>query len=231
MIAHIRKADGATQPLKAHCLQVGLMSKQMAQRLGLSAIAQLIGLLHDMGKATAVFAAYLISAVSGSISAASPHHHAPTGAIFAYRRWFCAAGADYFQLLTAQIIALCIRGHHTGLMDCLDGIGQSAFILAMQNEANEYYDEAVAYYLENIMPADELDELFAKACDEIRAFLLTHLSDQSDIDERKFYYGMLTRLLLSILIDADRYDSACFEYDVPCVCRAAARLGCFAAPL
>lgn len=218
MIAHIRKADGATQPLKAHCLQVGLMSKQMAQRLGLSAIAQLIGLLHDMGKATAAFAAYLISAATDPLSAASPHHHAPTGAIFAYRRWFCAAGADYFQLLTAQIIALCIRGHHTGLMDCLDGIGQSAFTLAMQNEANKYYDEAVAYYLENIMTADELDELFAKACEEMRVFLTTHLKGKCDTDERKFHYGMLTRLLLSILIDADRYDSACFEYDVPCVC-------------
>lgn len=217
MIAHIRKADGATQPLKAHCLQVGLMSKQMAQRLGLSAIAQLIGLLHDMGKATAVFAAYLISAVSGSISAASPHHHAPTGAIFAYRRWFCAADADYFHLLTAQIIALCISGHHTGLMDCLDGIGQSAFILAMQNEADEHYDEAVAYYLENIMPADELDELFAKACVEMRTFLTEHLKGKCDTDERKFHYGMLTRLLLSILIDADRYDSTCFEYGIPSV--------------
>ena len=62
MIAHIRKTDGAKQPLKIHCLQVGLLSKHMAQRLGLSAIAQLIVLLHDMGKATAAFAAYLISA-------------------------------------------------------------------------------------------------------------------------------------------------------------------------
>lgn len=217
MIAHIRKTDGAKQPLKIHCLQVGLLSKHMAQRLGLSAIAQLIGLLHDMGKATAAFAAYLISAVTDPHSAASPHHHAPTGAIFAYRRWFCAAGADYFQLLTAQIIALCIRGHHTGLMDCLDGIGQSAFTLAMQNEANEHYDEAVAYYLENIMPADELDELFAKACVEIRTFLTEHLKGKCDTDERKFHYGMLTRLLLSILIDADRYDSTCFEYGIPSV--------------
>lgn len=78
MIAHIRKTDGAKQPLKIHCLQVGLLSKHMAQRLGLSAIAQLIGLLHDMGKATAAFAAYLISAATDPLSAASPHHHAPT---------------------------------------------------------------------------------------------------------------------------------------------------------
>ena len=28
---------------------------------------------------------------------------------------------------------------------------------------------------------------------------------------------MLTRLLLSILIDADRYDSTCFEYGIPSV--------------
>ncbi len=218
MIAHIRKTDGATQPLKTHCLQVGLISKHMAQQLGLSVTAQLIGLLHDMGKATAAFMTYLTSAITDPLSATSPHHHAPIGAVFAYRRWFCAADADFFQLLTAQIIALCIRGHHTGLMDCLDGIGQSAFILAMQNEADEHYEEAVANYLENIMPADELDELFAKACEEIRTFLIERLKGKCDTDERKFHYGMLTRLLLSILIDADRYDSACFEYGVPPIC-------------
>lgn len=103
-------------------------------------------------------------------------------------------------------------------MDCLDGIGQSAFTPAMQSEANEHYDEAVAYYLENIMPADELDELFAKACVEIRTFLTEHLKGKCDTDERKFHYGMLTRLLLSILIDADRYDSTCFDTAFrPCI--------------
>lgn len=28
-----------------------------------------------------------------------------------------------------------------------------------------------------------------------------------------FYDGLIARLLLSMLVDADRYDAACFEYD------------------
>lgn len=42
--------------------------------LGLARLAELIGLMHDMGKATRRFEAYL----SGKL-AVSPHHHAPAG--------------------------------------------------------------------------------------------------------------------------------------------------------
>lgn len=81
MIAHIRAQDGLTQALGARCEAVGCLCSRAAQPLGLDKTAQLIGLLHDMGKATQAFRAYLLAC---SEDVPSPHNHAPTGAIFAY---------------------------------------------------------------------------------------------------------------------------------------------------
>ena len=95
-------------------------------------------------------------------------------------------------------------------MDCMNLKGRSDLIDAMkQPEAPLHYRDAVRWYCENVRSESALDALFAQTQTEIDAFL-------SPCDERQvskaFAVGMLTRLLLSILVDADRWDSACFEY-------------------
>lgn len=72
MIAHIRKMDNTAQPLAEHCRTVGALCAKAGRKIGLEKTAQLIGLMHDMGKATADFAAYFMTAEDG---AASPHNH------------------------------------------------------------------------------------------------------------------------------------------------------------
>lgn len=210
MIAHIRAQDGLTQALGAHCEAVGCLCSRAAQPLGLDKTAQLIGLLHDMGKATQAFRAYLLAC---SEDVPSPHNHAPTGAIFAYRRWFAPAGSSVLRRTTAQIIAMCIHGHHAGLADCLSSTGTSPFLEAMQQDtAPLHYDEAAGWFLTNVAPEAELDKLFDAACAETQAFLSAHVEPLPNNNIRFSQLGMLTRLLLSILVDADRWDSACFSY-------------------
>ena len=75
--------------------------------MGFSKLAALIGLMHDMGKATKEFKKYLYSFLSTQ-ALPSPHHHSLTGAIFAYRRWFQAAEATMSVRTTAQLVMLCI---------------------------------------------------------------------------------------------------------------------------
>lgn len=139
--------------------------------------------------------------------------YAPTWAIYAYRRWFLKAGARK-EKLTAQIVCLCILGHHSGLTDCLNEMGQSPFLESiMQNEDKLRYNEAAAWYAENVVPPEQLDELFHAACNEISA-CVKRIGGQTDAASvRMFELGMLARMLLSILIDADRWDSACFNYN------------------
>lgn len=139
--------------------------------------------------------------------------YAPTWAIYAYRRWFLKVGARK-EKLTAQIVCLCILGHHSGLTDCLNEMGQSPFLKSMmQNEDKLRYNEAAAWYAENVVPPEQLDELFHAACNEISA-CVKRIGGQTDAASvRMFELGMLARMLLSILIDADRWDSACFDYN------------------
>ena len=204
MLAHIRASDGAEQPLKAHCEHVAALCGRYAQRLGLAQTAALIGLMHDMGKATAAFEGYLRAAGRQR----SPHNHAPTGAIYAYRRWFDRQDAPQSVRAAAQMISLCILGHHAGLSDCLDSFGKSPYLKKMTEEKNlRCYDEAVGRFLEHVASEQELDARFALACGEIGAAL-----SMADREADAFDRGMTCRLLLSILVDADRWDSACFEY-------------------
>ena len=209
-IAHIRESDGREQLLSAHCRNVAALCSRGAEIVGLSKLARLIGLTHDMGKATDEFEDYLRAAFRGG-KAKSPHHHAPTGAIYAYRRWFMRENAPSCERAAAQIAMLCILGHHAGLTDCLDVKGQSSLLDKMQAEAAPVHaDEAIAWFLQNIADEAELDALFESACRELSA--LFHDLDKPSADT-EIALGLVSRLMLSALVDADRWDSACFEYD------------------
>ena len=126
MIAHIRKSDHAVQPLYDHCTAVSRLCSENARSMGFSKLAALIGLMHDMGKATKEFKKYLYSFLSTQ-ALPSPHHHSLTGTIFAYRRWFQAAGASMSVRTTAQLVMLCIAGHHTGFTDSAYSCSLSRF--------------------------------------------------------------------------------------------------------
>lgn len=209
-IAHIRESDGKEQTLSSHCRNVAALCSRGAEIVGLSRLAELIGLTHDMGKATDEFADYLRAALRDD-KANSPHHHAPTGAIYAYRRWFMRENAPSCERAAAQIAMLCILGHHAGLTDCLDVKGQSSLLDKMQAEAAPVHaDKAIAWFLQNIADEAELDALFESACRELSA--LFHDLDKPSAGTA-VALGLISRLMLSALVDADRWDSACFEYD------------------
>lgn len=196
--AHIDREGGHAQSLAQHTNNVALLSAQFASSLQLAQTARLIALLHDMGKGTPPFQAYLTS--NGQKKA---HPHAPTGAIFAYEHWF---SGDEMRQRAAQIVALCIYGHHTGLMDCVSKGSESSFIQKMDIDKGElHYDEAVAYFTENVASLLMLDALFDGACKELNQFRVNG-------KKGAFYDGLTARLLLSILVDADRHDAACFAY-------------------
>ena len=221
MIAHICKS-GEEQSLKEHLEHVSSLCSFFSESVGVSAISKLIGLLHDMGKGTNAFQTYLRWRAEHDDAEPLPKHikhhkHAPTGAIYAYDRWFC--NGNPMQQRTAQIIVLCIYGHHTGLMDCVDQENPMRFQTLLEQDKNIiFYQEAVSYFLENIADEAHLDHLFASACEEFRQKTEALTLKQFTIEKGEryarsaFQAGMLTRFLLSVLIDADRWDSACFEY-------------------
>ncbi len=170
---------------------------QAAEKLKMSKLAKLMGLLHDFGKGTADFQNYLRGT-------GSRHpNHAVLGALYVHRRWWTME-TEPVNRQTAQLISLCIYGHHAGLPDCLSASGGSPYLDGLREQPENYYREAMVNFYAEVASAEELDELFADACKELKDF---------GLDSHSFNWGMLARLLLSILVDADRWDSACFEYD------------------
>lgn len=195
MLAHITE-DNRKQTLKQHCRTVSALCVLWAKPLCLAAFSELIGLLHDFGKAVEAFQRYL--------AGGNEHpNHSAAGAIYAYKRWFQSGNAE--EKIVAQIIALCVCGHHSGLHDCLRKDGTSPFLKYMDQEECLFYEEAKETFLREVASEAELDDLFHKACQEFRQL-------PEKMRKTSFFVGMLTRLLFSMLIDADRWDSACFEY-------------------
>lgn len=225
MIAHIQKS-GKEQSLKQHLEHVSILCKRFAEPIGVPAMAELIGLLHDMGKGTTDFQDYLRWRSQHEDKEPLPtglkhHNHAPTGAMYAYDHWF-HNNCNRMQKIVAQIISLCIYGHHSGLMDCIDSNREIQFPKCMkQGREKLFYQDAVDYFLNHIADEKKLDSLFEAACKEFKqkteALTLQQFRFNMDKNTRiaqiDFQLGMLTRFLLSVLIDADRWDSACFEYD------------------
>lgn len=161
-------------------------------------MAKLMGLLHDYGKGTADFQNYLLG-----IGSKHPYH-AGLGALYVWRRWRIS-GKSLTERQTAQLISLCIYGHHAGLPDCLDYSGRSPYLEGLREQPEHYYEEAMTSFYAEVASAEELEGLFTDACKEFEKF---------GLDKYSFEWGLFARLLLSILVDADRWDSACFEYDM-----------------
>ena len=110
--------------------------------------------------------------------------------------------------IAGQILSLCIASHHSGLIDCLSPNGDSKFTSRIEKkDANTFYSEVIKAVADQQHLA--LRELLASSEHEFLArFKNIALANTNQEIALVFHFGLLTRLLLSCLVDADRLDSA-----------------------
>lgn len=210
MVAHIRilpNGELEEQTVVRHSRNVALICRNAMSLLGMRSLGYLAGLLHDAGKETTRFERYLRSQFGSKPPSAARGEiaHSPIGAIFIYERWY---SGDLLPSTTAQLLAMAIYGHHSGLMDAMSLDGSSPLLQKLSRDKTELcYDEAVKNFLSEVCTLDELDRLFAAAVAELST-LRKRLGQTLD----SFSIGLLLRTLFSALVDADRWDSACFAY-------------------
>ena len=207
--AHIRRDGSKEQPMGAHLLRVSNLMKEDAARIGLSSLAYLIGVLHDLGKCTAEFADYLDwchkhpedNSRKGTVD------HSSAGGQFLMQRYGRRGDS---ALLTVHIAALVIFSHHTGLMNYLGEDGVSDFLRRMEKQKVPEVD--LSYYFTHVLSEADIDKLFEEAVCEFSALDVKIISYAAEGSEMYYFvWGMIHKLLLSMLVDADRLDSAEFE--------------------
>ncbi len=216
-LAHIRRdANGhpvATQTVSQHCQNTAKYAAEVLAPVSLSACGELAGLVHDAGKYTEAYQAYLVEQVGqrGSVI------HTFTAVKLLLERYFSAEASD-FSGVASELLALAAGQHH-GLLDCLDERGRSGFRHRLEKE-DIGYKEAVDGFFRFCVSREELDRRFRAAQQELTPVLQRicdmtgdEASDDRYNQETAFYSGLLSRLLLSAVIEGDRRDTAIFMTD------------------
>lgn len=208
-IARKNTKTNKEQPLCDHLHNIAdLMAQQMrSSSIQLASTARLIGLLHDLGKYTAEFQHYIRQPLGSQIAQKGKIDHSTAGGQFLLSR---SSSKKEFAKLTTEIVSMAIFSHHTGLLDFLDLNQDKSNFVVRANKENILSKVDFDAFFQEVISEVELDGLFDQATCEIAQIEKQMCVIQSNT-EYFFYWGMVVKLLFSVLIDADRLDSAEFE--------------------
>jgi CRISPR-associated endonuclease/helicase Cas3 len=218
-IAHWRKSDQKPQYLWDHLEEAATYAGQAAEKIGLKETGEILGWLHDLGKASTVFQNYIRSATglldpdADGYTDVKEHKgkidHSTAGAQFIYNTLH-NHGPE--REITAEILSLCIASHHSGLIDALSPAGKNDFLDRMKKSDGDTH----------------LPEVLSHLTDDERSFLTNLLQNENPSkqlieklrtikepndhqDTYLFKCGLLIRYLFSCVIDADRLSTADFD--------------------
>ncbi|MEN6472487.1 MAG: CRISPR-associated endonuclease Cas3'', partial [Syntrophaceae bacterium] len=179
------------QRLEDHLQQVAKMASGFASVFDSADWAEIMGILHDLGKANHAFQSYLFKAQGidasdyDSGNGGSHPNHSGVGAILAFEKW---------PHLIGKTIAYIIAGHHAGLPDWFGGRDS---LPSRIDEEKGIADNAVRVYAESYLaalPEKLLPPAFAMQC---------HKGDA-------IAYHFWVRMLFSCLVDADFLNTEAF---------------------
>lgn len=210
---HLARYDSKTnrkQTLREHGSTVSTLCKTYCGAIGCPHLGELCGLIHDTGKAKQEFLAYLLS---GDTRLRGKINHTSAGARYIIEKY--GKAGDIYQACTAQVVALAVCSHHSGLIDCIDTSGLDRFHSRLYPDKDIGYNESITNFETGCIAAETLDALFQKAVEETRQILEPILRREDIKFEQPFYFALFARYLLSCVIDADRYDAYCFKAELP----------------
>lgn len=214
--AHIAlEADGSqrVQTCTEHSRAVADLGKVFLETCGLGEAGYLAGLLHDCGKFTDEFDAYLNKAVRGERIQKGSVIHTFAGVRYLLERFHAHDSNLSFSDISVEILAASVGGHH-GLIDLWDEYHQSGFEHRLARQP-EYDRRAIAAFHKECTDAEEIHRLFQKADREFLRFYCGGIvPNVKSEDEAYFALGLLVRLITSAVVDADRTDTRCFMQNI-----------------
>jgi CRISPR-associated endonuclease/helicase Cas3 len=199
LLAH--RGDGREQLLKEHLETVARLCASYMKKIGLEHVGYLAGLVHDGGKIRAVFQDYIRTgdkALRGKIN------HSFFGA------WLIQEMQERTTAdkITKQLIACAVCSHHGGLVDIIAPDGESKYESRLHYDGTLEYESCKEIFFCEYASEERIKELFLNASKEVETVFdrVRHMGF--------FGIAMIQKFLFSALVDADRYDTYCFEADI-----------------
>ncbi len=225
LLAHYNEEDGKVkkQLLIDHLFEVSRLSKSIGKTVDLENTSELIGLLHDVGKAEGSFQQYLKGEYRGNVN------HSSAGAKILIH--ICNFIINKYNIkdikikmlnLYVEILQYAILSHH-GLYDLIDKNLEYHTQIRLDYDKNTMYDfngNMMKFFNFLNQKYKDLNKKsiytlfydgfieFTKIYKRLRKMASMYTEIKNKKKALNFYYGTLVRLLLSILKEADIYDSS-----------------------
>jgi len=198
-IAHVRSDDQVIQSVRQHLVDAKILAEDWGRPLGLSNVCGLAALLHDMGKYSDAFQHYIRRAVSGEKVKRGEVDHATAGG----RLLFDTLKGKSSKQLLAEIVSNAIISHHGNLHDYVQG-EDSPFLQRVEVKTLEEYEVCKQRFFDEVISEVDFNDYVEVAHRQLWSYL-------KRIGATVPNSSFLTKLIFSILIDADRTNTRQFE--------------------
>ena len=180
-------AIGAWQTLSAHSENVARLASVFAAPFASSSQAELIGEVHDLGKARSSFQSYLrrCNGIGNSEQDDGDHSHSGAGASWLFQK----AGP------LGKALAYCVAGHHAGLPDWSNGSTPNGTLGVRMAEERSVLEEPP---VRDWISAHEAEWLVKKQPPPFK------------FDREDSSFSFWIRMVYSCLVDADFLDTEAF---------------------
>ena len=211
-LAHVDYESGRWQSMKEHLENVAFMAENLCSLEELKPLIVLIGILHDIGKfGRENQEDFKNILVQGNESHKHGLDHSTAGGRLAQE--LIKEGS------VAEFISTVIYFHH-GMGDCIN-LDNGQGIQQHRNEKEIDYEWIKEEFFQTFRK-EVVDEYCKKAIESYKYLYgkVTSFCNESKALKRKcgngyFFMGMYFRVALSLLIDGDWTDTACFFQNVP----------------
>lgn len=205
-IAHFREDNEKViiQSVLKHNSNVALLSEKNSSLEILSPISWLIGMYHDAGKYQDAFQKYMKKNMEGEKTYRGEVNHSTAGGYLLEK--FAPTSME------AQMLEYPIYCHH-GIADALSETGKMLIDERLNQKENvQQVSERFYQYCDK----QDLESCFHKSRRRLTEILYSldmyaGMLDKEERNQQKnFFAGMYERIILSVLIDSDWSDTACF---------------------
>ncbi len=214
-LAHITgtKDKRIEQTCKEHMDNVARYAKERLETIDLGWVVYYGGKIHDLGKLKQMFGLYLSDSFLGKKVYPGQVNHSSAGCIWILEKYLLGNdNCDCFVKAAAEIISYIVACHH-GVQDSIDEDGGELIRKRLKHKEDIAYDESVNNYFNQIISEKKLGDVFEEAIRELGKAIKNIASSERG-KARQFQIGLLTRLCLSAVVDADRRDTMEFMLQI-----------------